>query len=132
MLERINVKVKPQRVCALSLLDDDAYARIERAAAGLAAGLRAAFAAAGVPARVPRVGTLVGLHLGDADAFDYDSARTTDTGMYKRFFHAMLRRGVAMAPGAYEVMFTGLAHDDAVIDAIASRAHEAAAEAARG
>ena len=35
-----------------------------------------------------------------------------------RFFHAMLRRGVALAPGAYEVMFPGLAHDE---DALATR-----------
>jgi glutamate-1-semialdehyde 2,1-aminomutase len=30
----------------------------------------------------------------------------------------MLDAGVAMAPGAYEVLFPGLAHTDAVIDEI--------------
>ncbi len=117
-------------LAALSLLDDAAYARIEGAATALADGLQAAFDAAGIVARVPRVGTLVGLHLGADDAVDYDSARTTDTETYKRFFHAMLRRGVAMAPGAYEVLFTGLAHDEAVVQAIVERAHEAAHEVA--
>ena len=33
-------------------------------------------------------------------------------GVYAPFFHAMLRRGVALAPGPYEVLFPGLAHDD--------------------
>ena len=42
----------------------------------------------------------------------------------------MLRRGVAMAPGAYEVLFPGLAHTDEVIDEIVSRAGDAAAEVA--
>ena len=42
----------------------------------------------------------------------------------------MLRNGVAMAPGAYEAMFVGVAHTDDVIDEIAAAAHRAAAEAA--
>ena len=37
---------------------------------------------------------------------------------------------VAMAPGAYEVLFCGLAHTDDVVDAIGERAREAAAELA--
>ena len=38
-------------------------------------------------------------------------ARATN-GLYARFFHAMLERGVALAPGAYEILFVSLAHDD--------------------
>ena len=63
----------------------------------------------------------VGLHFSATPAVDYDTARTTDTARYAAFFHAMLRRGVALAPGPYEVAFPGLAHDDAVIDAGARR-----------
>ena len=42
----------------------------------------------------------------------------------------MLAAGVALAPGAYEVLFPGLAHTDAVIDDIVSVAFGAAARAA--
>jgi len=42
----------------------------------------------------------------------------------------MLDEHVAMAPGAYEVMFPGLAHDDTVLTAIAEAASRAAAVAA--
>ena len=38
-------------------------------------------------------------------------------GVHGPFFHAMLRRGVALAPGPYEVLFPGLAHDEAVLAA---------------
>ena len=58
------------------------------------------------------------------------SACTTDEAVYATFFHALLERGVAIAPGAYEVMFPGLAHDDAVLDAVAEAAHGAATVAA--
>ena len=51
-------------------------------------------------------------------------------GVYGRFFHAMLRRGVALAPGPYEVMFPGLAHDEAVLAAVVEAAGQAAAEVA--
>ena len=88
------------------------------------------FADAGIDAVIPRVSTLVGLHLGATAPRTYDDAKTTDVDRYGRFFHAMLRRGVAMAPGAYEVLFPGLAHTDEVIDEIVSRAADAAAEVA--
>ena len=80
---------------------------------------------------VPVVGTLVGMVCGDVPRpVDFAGAKRTDTAAYGRFFHAMLRNGVAMAPGAYEAIFVGVAHTDDVIDAIAAAAHRAAAEAA--
>ena len=115
-------------LAALDLLDADAYARLAATARRLGDGLAAAFAEAGIAAQVPVAETLVGVFLGPVAPRDYAEARTTDEGRYAAFFHAMLRRGVALAPGAYEVAFPGLAHDDAVVDAIVERAAEAAAE----
>jgi glutamate-1-semialdehyde 2,1-aminomutase len=42
----------------------------------------------------------------------------------------MLDRGVALAPGAYEVLFPGLAHTDDVVDRIGAAALDAAAAVA--
>ena len=64
---------------------------------------------------MPRWGTLVGLFFGPVLPHDFTTACTTDEAPYARFFHALLDEGVAIAPGAYEVMFPGLAHDDAVL-----------------
>ena len=50
------------------------------------------------------------------------SAKRTDTERFGRFFHAMLRRGVALAPGAYEILFPGLAHTDEVVDEVLAAA----------
>ena len=81
------------------------------------------------------VGPLVGLFVAPGDAaplaapVDYEGARTIAGGdTYARFFHAMLRRGVALAPGAYEVMFPGMAHDEDVLARVVEAAGEAAAE----
>jgi glutamate-1-semialdehyde 2,1-aminomutase len=113
-------------LAALDLLDAPVYEELARRASRLAAGLAEALATAGVPAIVPVVGPLVGLHLSATPAVDYDTARTTDEAVYASFFHALLREGVALAPGAYEVAFPGLAHEDPILDQITSAAHRAA------
>ena len=106
------------------------FALLAGRAQRLGAGLADAIGAAGIPVTVPVVGPLVGFHFNATAAVDYDTARTTDTGRYAAFFHAMLRRGVAMAPGPYEVAFPGLAHDDAIVDEVLAAAHDAALEVA--
>jgi glutamate-1-semialdehyde 2,1-aminomutase len=115
-------------LAALSLLDAGAYDELDAKAARLQAMLAAAF---GAGVHVPRASTLVGLHLSATPAVDYDTARTTDTALYARFFHEMKARGVLMAPGAYEVMFPSLAHTDDDLRHIADAAREAAQAAAR-
>ena len=119
-------------LAALALLDDDAYVRLEQSAARLAGRLRAAFQAAGIPAVVAQEASLVGLFFGSDAPLDYQSAQSTDAATYAAFFHAMLDRGVAMAPGSYEVMFPGLAHTDDLIDEVGAAAAEAAAQVAEG
>lgn len=114
-------------LAALDLLDDDAYRQLTAAASRLADGMSEALNGAGMTVRVPRVASLVGLHLGSTLPADYAMARQTDEVTYAGFFHALLDRGVALAPGAYEVMFPGLSHTDDIIDDIVHRMAEAAA-----
>ncbi len=113
-------------LAALALLDDDAYGQLAATAARLAQGFESAFSAAGLTALAPRVESLVGLYFGAELPTDYTGARATDEPAYAAFFHALLSRGVALAPGAYEVMFPGLAHDPDVVDAILERVAAAA------
>jgi glutamate-1-semialdehyde 2,1-aminomutase len=114
-------------LAALALLDRRAYARIAAAAERLAGDLRDALGAAGIPAVVQQEATLVGIHFGAAAPVDYVTAQQTDTARYAAFFHALLDHGVALAPGAYEVLFPGLAHTDDVLAEVAAAAHAAAA-----
>lgn len=116
-------------LAALSELPRDAYVELERIAERLAAGLASAISAAGLPVVVPRVGPLVGLFFTDRPVRTFDDAKAAaDNGRYAPFFHAMLRRGVALAPGPYEALFPSLAHTDALIDETVAAAGEAAAE----
>ncbi len=112
---------------ALELLTPDVYPLLAARAARLAAVLTDACAAAGLPATFPVVGTLVGMYFGAGPVpTDFQQAKTTDEAIYRAFFHAMLAAGVALAPGAYEALFVGLGHTDAVLDEIAAAAAGAA------
>jgi len=105
-------------LAALDLLDDAAYLQLRDTAQRLGEGLAKAFAGAGRDVCVPVESTLVGLYFGAQPATDYASARHTNEAEYARVFHALLDRGVAIAPGAYEVLFPGLAHDEGIVDEI--------------
>ena len=103
------------------------YIELAARARHLAALLRDACAAAGFAARFPVVGTLLGIVCGDVPApVDFAGAKRTDEAAYAAFFQAMLAEGVALAPGAYEAIFVGLAHTDDVLDEIAAAAARAA------
>ena len=117
-------------LAALNELNTDVYTELTRRAGRLASMMTDACSAAGFAARFPVVGSLLGMFCGGDDPpVDFAGAKRTDEAGYARFFHAMLAEGVAMAPGAYEALFVGLAHTDDVLEQIAEAAQRAAKQA---
>jgi glutamate-1-semialdehyde 2,1-aminomutase len=102
-----------------------AYARLDALGARLERGLRIAADKAGVPFTVNRVGSMLTGFFSAGPVTDYASARASDTGRYARYFHAMLERGVYVAPSQFEAAFASLAHTDADLDQAARAAAEA-------
>ena len=117
-------------LAALSLLDEGAYRMLCGRAEMFGQWLVQVFEDASLPAQVPVFGSLLGLFFGETPATDYATAKGTDEALYAKFFHACLERGVAFAPGAYEVLFPGLAHSkdelERVSDLVAAAAREVA------
>lgn len=104
---------------------DDLAGRVGR----LASGLADAISSAGLPVQVPACRTLFAIFFTEEPVNDYDGAKAANSnGLYAKFFHAMLDRGVALAPSGYEVGFCSLAHTDADIE-VTIAAAGAAAEA---
>lgn len=122
-------------LAVLNELTADSYMELSARARRLSAVLRDACANAGVTAQFPVFGTLVGMHFGSAlngrAPSNFDEAKTTDEKLFARVFHSALSNGVALAPGAYEALFVGLAHTDDVIDAIGERMMTALTSVAR-
>jgi glutamate-1-semialdehyde 2,1-aminomutase len=88
-------------------------------------GLEAAAARVGIPFATTRVPAMFGLFFRDGPARCFADAKAADVAMFRRFFHAMLERGVYWAPSAFEAGFLSSAHDDAVIDATIAAAADA-------
>jgi glutamate-1-semialdehyde 2,1-aminomutase len=59
--------------------------------------------------------------LGGKTPTNFQEACTTNEDIYAKVFHALLSAGVALAPGAYESLFVGLAHTDDVVNQLAER-----------
>jgi glutamate-1-semialdehyde 2,1-aminomutase len=121
-------------LAVLDLLDESAYVdlerRVERFGDRLTDAFTGALAHSELEILVPRVGSLLGIYVGPSPPVDYEGAQRTDQAAYARLFHALLDRGIAIAPGAFEVLFVSLAHDEAELDRITVLAAEAAGEAA--
>jgi len=103
----------------------DFHRQLDEATARLCEGLEAAAGEAGVAVTTNRVGAMFGLFFTDEKVTSYAQATACDIPAFNRFFHAMLDRGVFLAPSAYEAGFVSSAHDTAVIDATVQAAREA-------
>ncbi|MFT4197585.1 MAG: glutamate-1-semialdehyde 2,1-aminomutase [Pseudoxanthomonas sp.] len=101
------------------------HERLAATTATLCEGLEAAARAAGVALTSNRVGAMFGLFFTDQKVETYAQATTCDVAAFNRFFHAMLERGVFLAPSAYEAGFVSSAHDAAVVEATLEAARAA-------
>ena len=85
----------------------------------------------GISAVLPQVGSLLGLFFCDIPPKSFEEAdKAAQNGIYPRFFHAMLKQGIALAPGPYEILFPSLAHTPEDITQTTKAARQAAKAAA--
>jgi glutamate-1-semialdehyde 2,1-aminomutase len=99
----------------LSLLEPSSYDELAGRVQRLAGGL---WDALGGGVQIPVAGPLIGVFFTDHPVVDYDGATASAAkGLYPRLMHGLLDHGVAIAPGAYEILFPSLAHGDEEIDA---------------
>jgi glutamate-1-semialdehyde 2,1-aminomutase len=92
------------------------YEALERSSAQLVDGIAALAREAGVPLIANRVGSMFTGFFANQPVVDYSSAKRSDTARFGRFFHAMLDRGVYLAPSQFEAAFVSLAHDGRALD----------------
>ncbi|MBX2974700.1 MAG: glutamate-1-semialdehyde 2,1-aminomutase [Ignavibacteriaceae bacterium] len=59
-----------------------------------------------------RVGSMGTLFFTENEVIDYNSAVSSDTKLYGKFFHEMLNRGIYLAPAQFEAFFVSLSHSE--------------------
>ena len=96
----------------LELLDDSAYAYLERLGGKVENVLTAALTRHGWPITVHRVGSMFSLFFTPGPVTCVDDVTASDRARFSAFFHGLLADGVYIAPSAYESSFLSLAHNE--------------------
>ena len=97
--------------------------------AKLVQGLTEKAAAAGVPLTSNQVGGMFGLFFTEAaKVTNFEQATACNQDQFRAFFHAMLQRGIYLAPSAFEAGFVSMAHSDKDIEDTIEAAGEAFSE----
>ncbi len=118
-------------LCTLELISADGFFdHLERTTRQLVMGLLNLAKAAGVPMTANQVGGMFGIFFTDAPRVSrYAQATACNLPRFQAFFHAMLKRGVYLAPSAFEAGFVSAAHGEREIAATLAAAAEALLEA---
>ncbi|HTQ74240.1 MAG TPA: glutamate-1-semialdehyde 2,1-aminomutase [Burkholderiales bacterium] len=101
------------------------YERLSAATRSLCEGLATAARKRGIAFSAQSVGGMFGLYFRAAPPTTYAEVMQCDTEAFRRFFHAMLDRGIYLAPSAYEAGFVSAAHTAADIAATVAAAESA-------
>jgi glutamate-1-semialdehyde 2,1-aminomutase len=113
-------------LATLQLVEQEGFQeRIESTARLLVEGLAAEAKKAGVAFSAQSIGSMFGVYFRASPPKDFAEVMQCDKARFNRFFHAMLERGVYLAPSAYEAGFVSAAHGSAEIDATLSAARGA-------
>jgi glutamate-1-semialdehyde 2,1-aminomutase len=99
--------------------------KMESALAQLTAGIRSAAQKEGIPVQQHQVGTMFATFFTETPVIDWDTAKTSDTDRFARFFQGMLGQGIYLAPSQFEAGFMSAAHGEAEIDTTIAAASEA-------
>jgi glutamate-1-semialdehyde 2,1-aminomutase len=107
------------------LRDPAIYEQLERAGRRLCDALAGAAREAGMQTVTNRVGSMFTTFFTADAVTDWTTAARADRTRYGRFFHAMLREGVYLAPSQFEAAFLGIAHTDEMLDRTVEAARKA-------
>jgi glutamate-1-semialdehyde 2,1-aminomutase len=112
-------------LATLSLVREPGFfERLSATTEKLVQGLTDAARQAGVAFSGTSLGGMFGIFFSAAVPTDYAQVMACDRERFSRFFHAMLKRGIYLAPSAYEAGFVSAAHGSAEIDRTITAARE--------
>jgi glutamate-1-semialdehyde 2,1-aminomutase len=81
------------------------YKELEEKTIYLKNGLNEVLKAWGQPYVINQIGSMISVHFSDHPVTDFTSASSANNELFKKYFHAMLKRGVYLPPSAFESWF---------------------------
>jgi glutamate-1-semialdehyde 2,1-aminomutase len=112
--------------------EEDFFEKLEATTRGLVEGLNAEARKADLAFCAHFIGSMFGVFFRASPPTSFSEVMESDKARFNGFFHAMLERGVYLAPSAYEAGFVSGAHGEAEIERTLEAAREAFATIKRG
>jgi len=81
------------------------YKELDEKTVYLRDGLNEVLKAWGKPYVINQLGSMISIHFSDKPVTDFASAAAANNDLFKKYFHAMLKRGVYLPPSAFESWF---------------------------
>jgi glutamate-1-semialdehyde 2,1-aminomutase len=85
--------------------DAEIFNRLEEKTAYLEKGIDKVLAENNIEFTINRVGSMISVHFDKNEVYDFETAKNGDNDRFKKFFHELLKRGIYIAPSAYETWF---------------------------
>jgi glutamate-1-semialdehyde 2,1-aminomutase len=98
------------------LLKPGTYEKLEALAKDLEEGLKEILKELKLPYRVHRVASMLTLFFTDKEVTNFETALSSDTEKFARFWQEMMKRGIYLPPSQFEAWFVSLAHGEREID----------------
>jgi glutamate-1-semialdehyde 2,1-aminomutase len=92
------------------------YKQLEQRSAQLEEGIRDNLNKLGLGHTYNRVGSMCTLFFTSKPVTDYDSAKTSDTAKFSKYFNTMLEQGIYLPPSQFEVAFISTAHTERLVE----------------
>jgi glutamate-1-semialdehyde 2,1-aminomutase len=116
-------------IATLGALTRDVHDAITRRTRALVEGMQGIAARRGVPFSSDSAGSMFGFFFRAEPVRTFADAKASDVALFRRFFHAVVARGVYIAPSAFEAGFVSAAHGDPEISQTLERFDDALAGA---
>lgn len=109
----------------------EVYTRLDEIGHKLVTGFRTGLQKAGLNYTINSIGSMFTLFMTDRPVTNFTEAKSSDLPLFGRYFHAMLRRGVYLAPSQFESLFVSVALTDDLIDEVIQASEDSLAEIVR-
>lgn len=85
--------------------DSEIFKRLDEKTAYLEKGMHEVLTKNGIEYTINRVGSMISVHFDKDAVYDFQTAKNGDNDTFKKFFHELLKKGIYIAPSAYETWF---------------------------
>ncbi|MBC5773621.1 glutamate-1-semialdehyde 2,1-aminomutase [Pontibacter sp. KCTC 32443] len=92
------------------------YTQLDETTERMISGMRNNMQQLGLNYTINKVGSMFTIFFTDQPVTDFDSAKTSDTALFGRYFNEMLQRGIYLAPSQYESLFVSTAITPELVD----------------